>query len=107
MPIDPNSIAPGKRYLTATRHVRTILEVTADRVRYAYGDGSTGGVGQWRWQTKAKFANDAAREVSSDEAAEPTPPRIRTEKPESAEPPGTNDQKSSASRKILSKTIKS
>jgi hypothetical protein len=77
MPVDPNSIAPGKCYVTATNHLRKVLEVTDERIRYAYGDGESGGPGQWRWQTKAKFANDAAREVSSDEVPAPTPPRTK------------------------------
>ena len=72
MPVDPASIAPGKRYVTETRHVRTVLEVTPDRVRFAYG-GSEAGVAQWRWMPKDKFAQDAAKEVSEGpkEASEP------------------------------------
>jgi hypothetical protein len=83
MPVDPNSIAPGKCYVTATRHVRTVLEVTHERVRYSYGGGDAGGVGQWRWQTKAKFANDAVKEVSpNDEApASILAARLRSKKP--------------------------
>jgi hypothetical protein len=68
MPIDPDSIASGTSYMTATRHRRSILEVTDERVRYSYGGGDAGGAGQWRWQTKATIADDAAGEVSSDEA---------------------------------------
>jgi hypothetical protein len=103
MPVDPDSIAPGKCYVTATRHLRTVLEVTNERVRYSYGGGDAGGVGQWRWQTKDKFANDVVREVSSDEAPTPTPPRPKIEKQENVEPPGSNGPRSSGSRKILSK----
>lgn len=67
MPVDPKSIAPGKSYVTATRHVRTVLEVTTDRIRYAYGGGESGGVSQWRWQTIEKFAEDAVKEIGSDD----------------------------------------
>jgi hypothetical protein len=102
MPIDPSSIAPGKSYMTATRHLRTVLEVTNERVRYAHG-GDAGGAGQWRWQTKAKFADEAIREVSSDEAPAPTPARVEIEKQESAEPSASEGPKSSSSRKILTK----
>lgn len=75
MPVDPESLAPGKRYVTETRHIRTVLEVTGDRVRFAYGGSESGGVPQWRWMPKGKFAEDAAKEVSeiSKEAAEPKP----------------------------------
>jgi hypothetical protein len=68
VPIDPTSIVPGKRYVTATRHVRTVLEVTDDRVRFAYGGSESGGVPQWRWQAKAKFAEDAMKEVGAEES---------------------------------------
>jgi hypothetical protein len=100
MPIDPNSIAPGKSYVTATRHLRRVLEVTDERVRYAYGGGDAGGAGQWRWQTKVRFANDAVGEASSDEAHPPTP--TRTEQ-ENGEPSGPDGAKSTGSRKILKK----
>jgi hypothetical protein len=103
MSIDPNSIAPGKSYVTATRHLRTVLEVTDERVRYAYGGGDAGGTGQWRWQTKSKFANDAVRETSSDEGPTPTLQRTESETPESSEPLGADGAKSSRSRKILTK----
>jgi hypothetical protein len=103
MPVDPNSIAPGKCYVTATRHLRTVLEVTNERVRYSYGGGDAGGVGQWRWQTKDKFANDAVREVSSDEAPAPTPARPKIEKQENAKPSAADGPGPSGSRKILSK----
>jgi hypothetical protein len=103
MPVDPNSIAPGKCYLTATRHVRTVLEVTDERVRYAHGGSESGSVSQWRWQTKAKFANDAVSEVSSDEAPAPTPPRTKIGKQENAEPTVSSGPRSSGSREILSK----
>jgi hypothetical protein len=104
MPVDPNSIAPGKCYVTATRHVRTVLEVTDERVRYAYGGGESGGVSQWRWQTKEKFASDAVREVSFDEASAPAPSRSKVVDRENAEPPGSPRPKSSTgSRTILSK----
>jgi hypothetical protein len=75
MPIDPNSIAVGKSNITATKHLRRVLEVTDERVRYAYGGSDAGGAGQWRWQTKSKFATDAAGEISSDEALPQTPAR--------------------------------
>jgi hypothetical protein len=103
MPVDPDSIAPGKSYVTATRHVRTVLEVTPERVRYSFGGGEAGGVGQWRWQTKAKFANDAVKEVNPDVAPAPAPPRTKIEKQENAEPSGSDGPRSSGSRKILSK----
>jgi hypothetical protein len=101
MPIDPNSIAVGKSYITATKHLRRVLEVTAERVRYAYGGSDAGGAGQWRWQTKSKFATDAAGEISSDEALPQTP--ARTENLENAEPSSSEGPKSSSSRKILTK----
>lgn len=50
--------------MTATRHVRTVLAVTDDRVRFAYGGSESGGVPQWRWMAKDKFADDAVKEVS-------------------------------------------
>ena len=103
MSVDPDSIAPGKSYVTATRHLRTVLEVTGERVRYAYGGGDAGGTGQWRWQTKSKFANDAIRETSSDESPTPTLHRTESETHESSEPLGTDGAKSSRSRKILTK----
>jgi hypothetical protein len=103
MPVDPNSIEPGKCYVTATKHLRTVLEVTDERVRYAYGGGDAGGVGQWRWQSKSKFANDAVGEVSSEEAPEPTPPRTKTEKRENAESSGPKEPRPSGAREILSK----
>jgi hypothetical protein len=103
MPIDPDSIAPGKSYVTATRHVRTVLEVTGERVRYAYGGGEAGGTGQWRWQTKSRFANDAVRETSSDEGPAHTPHRPESEPHETAEPSGADGAKSARSRKILTK----
>ena len=103
MPVDPNSIAPGKCYVTATRHVRTVLEVTHERVRYSYGGGDAGGVGQWRWQTKDKFANDAVKEVKSDEAPAPTPPRTKIEKQKNAEASSSNGPRPSGSREILKK----
>ena len=103
MPVDPDSLAPGKCYVTATRHVRTVLEVTDERVRYAHGGDESGGFSQWRWQTKAKFANDAVREVSSDEAPAPAPPRSKIEKQENAEPPGSEGPRSAGSREILKK----
>jgi hypothetical protein len=77
MPIEPKSIEPGKRYITATGHTRIALEVTEDRVRYAYGEQSAGGIGQWRWQTKAKFAAEVEREISADTPDESTPRRSR------------------------------
>ena len=103
MPIDPNSIAPGKSYVTATRHLRTVLEVTDERVRYAYGGGDAGGTGQWRWQTKGKFANDAVRETSPDEGHAPVLHRSESETHDIAEPSGADGAKSSRSRKILTK----
>jgi hypothetical protein len=104
MPVDPNSIAPGKCYVTATNHLRKVLEVTDERVRFAYGDGESGGLGQWRWQTKAKFANDAAREVSSDEPPAQASPRAKVADREDAEPPTSPGPRSpSGSRPILSK----
>jgi hypothetical protein len=103
MPIDPDSIAPGKSYVTATRHVRTVLEVTDERVRYAYGGGEAGGTGQWRWQTKSRFANDAVRETSSDEGLAHTPHRSESETHETAEPSSADGAKSARSRKILTK----
>ena|SRR5215212_8241671 len=103
MSIDPDSIAPGKSYVTATRHLRTVLEVTGERVRYAYGGGDAGGTGQWRWQTKSKFANDAVRETSPDEGHMPTPHRTESETHETAEPPGADGAKLSRTRKILTK----
>jgi hypothetical protein len=105
MPVDPNSIAAGKCYVTATNHLRKVLEVTDERVRFAYGDGESGGFGQWRWQSKAKFANDAAREVSSDESpAAPAPPRSKVADRESAESSGSAGSRSpSGSRPILTK----
>jgi hypothetical protein len=104
MPVDPNSIAPGKCYITATRHIRTVLEVTDERVRYAHGGGEAGNLSQWRWQTKAKFANDAVMEVSSEETAPLTLPRTKIEKQENAETSDSkDDSRSSGSRKILSK----
>jgi hypothetical protein len=104
MPVDPNSIAPGKCYVTATRHVRTVLEVTHERVRYSYGGGEAGGVGQWRWQTKAKFANDAVKEVSpNDEAPASMPPRSKIKKQETAEASSSNGPRPSGSREILKK----
>jgi hypothetical protein len=63
MPVDPKSITAGKRYMTVTKHVRTVLAVTDDRVRFAYGGGESGGVPQWRWMDKIKFAGDAAKEL--------------------------------------------
>jgi hypothetical protein len=103
MSIDPNSIAPGKSYVTATRHLRTVLEVTGERVRYAYGGGDAGGTGQWRWQTKSKFANDAVRETTSDEGPTQTSHRTASETPEIAEPSAADGAKSTRSRKILTK----
>jgi hypothetical protein len=82
MAVDPNSVAPGKCYITATRHLRTVLEVTADRVRYAYGGSESGGVTQWRWQTKEKFANDVVEELSAAEVTAPEPPKSKREKKE-------------------------
>jgi hypothetical protein len=83
MPVDPQSLSPGKRYVTETRHVRTVLEVTDDRVRFAYGGSESGGVPQWRWQAKDKFAADAVRELpeSTKEAAEPAPESSNGTKP--------------------------
>ena len=92
MPIDPKSIVPGKKYVTATRHVRTVLEVTTDRIRYAYGGGEAGGVSQWRWQTITKFAEDAVNEVGSeDEPASAPAGRRKAESEDGAEaaPPST------------------
>jgi hypothetical protein len=103
MPIDPNSIAPGKSYVTVRRHLRTVLELTNERLRYAYGGGDAGDTGQWRWQTKAKFANDAVRETSSDEGLMQTPQRTEIATHELAKPSGSNGVKPSGSRKILKK----
>jgi hypothetical protein len=103
MSVDPDSIAPGKSYVTATRHLRTVLEVTGERVRYAYGGGEAGGTGQWRWQTKSKFANDAVRETSSDESSTPTPHRTESETHEITEPATADGAKSTRTRKILTK----
>ena len=75
MPIDPKSIVPGKHYITATRHTRIVIEVTQDRVRYAYGEQPAGGIGQCRWQTRVKFAAEVEREVTADTPEEPTPRR--------------------------------
>jgi hypothetical protein len=77
MPIDPKTIVPGKRYITATRHTRMVLDVTEDRVRYAYGEQSAGGTGQWRWQTKAKFAAEVEKEITADTPDELAPRRSR------------------------------
>jgi len=90
MPVDPESLAPGKRYVTETRHVRTVLEVTGDRVRFAYGGSESGGVVQWRWMPKQKFAEDAAREVSenSKEVAEPSQQSSTGSKPRETKEPG-------------------
>jgi hypothetical protein len=71
VPIDPTSISPGKRYATLTGHLRTVLEVTNDRVRFAYGGSESGGVGQWRWQDKSKFAQDAAKEIPIEAGSTP------------------------------------
>jgi hypothetical protein len=105
MPIDPSSIAVGKSYITATRHLRRVLEITNERVRYAYGGGDAGGAGQWRWQTKAKFAHDAVGETSSYEALTQAPARTQTEKQENTEPLTSEDSKSSGSRKILKRRV--
>jgi hypothetical protein len=104
MPVDPNTITAGKCYVTTTNHLRKVLEVTDERVRFAYGDGESGGLGQWRWQTKAKFANDAAREVSSDEPPAQASPRTKVADREDAEPSASPGPRSpSGSRPILSK----
>ena len=103
MSVDPNSISPGKRYVTATRHVRTVLEVTEERVRYSHGS-EFGGAGQWRWQDKAKFANDAVAEVDSSESPAPSSalPIERPERTERTEAPSVPG-KASGSRPTLSK----
>jgi hypothetical protein len=93
MPVDPASLSPGKRYVTQSRHIRTVLEVTEDRVRFAYGGSESGGVPQWRWQSKDKFAADAVRELpeSSREASEPSPIQQESSngsKPASPKEPG-------------------
>jgi hypothetical protein len=77
-----------------------VLEVTDERVRFAYGDGESGGFGQWRWQTKAKFANDAEREVASGDSSSP---RASSKGQESAEGAASTSSKPSSSRPILSK----
>jgi hypothetical protein len=92
MPVDPKSIAAGKRYVTATGHQRTVLEVTDERVRYAYGGGESGGVSQWRWQWKGKFAEDVVKEVATEE------PTAGTEKQKIKSEP-----RAPGARKILSK----
>jgi hypothetical protein len=94
VPIDPASIATGKRYLTASRHVRTVLAVTDDRVRFAYGGSESGGVAQWRWMEKSKFAQDAVKEVSET----PTP-----DKQEASESSKAGSTKESGGRKTLTK----
>lgn len=99
MPLDPNSIKPGKSYLTATNHVRSVLEVTEERIRYAHGSDDSGGVRQWRWQTKAKFANDVVKEIEPEVAPESTP-QGETPKVEKPEPRRTG------SRPLLSKPKK-
>lgn len=95
MPVDPKSIAAGKRYVTATGHYRTVLEVTDERVRYAYGGGDSGGVSQWRWQWKGKFAEDVVKEVVPEEAREPV---AANDKPKPKSEP-----RAPGARKILSK----
>jgi hypothetical protein len=103
MAVDPNSIVPGKRYITATRHVRIVLEVTNERVRFAYGGLESGGISQWRWQTRTKFANDVTLETSAGEASAPASVSAEVEKQENDEPASPDGAKSSGSRKILSK----
>jgi hypothetical protein len=94
MPVDPKSIVPGKRFVTASRHIRTVLAVTEDRVRFAYGGSESGGVSQWRWMDKDKFAGDAVKEVSES----PAPNQQENgELSQSAAP------KQSATRKTLTK----
>lgn len=102
MPIDPKSIAPGKKYVTATRHIRLVLEVTNERVRYAYGGGESGGVSQWRWQTIAKFAEDAVKEAGSDEGPSVTPNGKKAENEDNAEPAPSSAPKRAGSRPTLS-----
>ena len=93
MSVDPKSITSGKRYVTASRHIRTVLEVTEDRIRFAYGGSESGGVPQWRWMAKARFADDAVKEMSESpkEAAEPAPTQkdiSNGSKPKDAKEPG-------------------
>jgi hypothetical protein len=60
------------------------LEVTDERVRYAYGGGDSGGVSQWRWQWKGKFAEDVVKEVAIEEptaAAEKQKPKSEPRAP--------------------------
>ena len=102
MAIDPKSIVPGKKYVTATRHVRTVLEVTTDRVRYAYGGGEAGGVSQWRWQTITKFAEDAVNEVGAEEEPSAAPSRRKAESEDSAEPAPPASPKKPGARPTLS-----
>ena len=100
MPVDPESLAPGKRYVTETRHIRTVLEVTGDRVRFAYGGSESGGVPQWRWMSKHKFTEDAAKEVleNSKEPAEPN-----TVLQESSNASKSKDLKEPGARKTLTR----
>jgi hypothetical protein len=94
LPIDPKTIAPGKRYVTATRHIRTVLAVTDDRVRFAYGGSESGGVPQWRWMAKDKFADDAVKEVSESSTSD---------QPESIEASTSTNPKPSGTRKTLTR----
>lgn len=97
MPVDPESLAPGKRYVTETRHIRTVLEVTGDRVRFAYGGSESGGVPQWRWMPKNKFAEDAAKEAS-ESSNEPMPSQQ-----ESSNASKSKDLKEPGARKTLTR----
>jgi hypothetical protein len=103
MPVDPNSIAPGKYYVTATKHLRKVLEVTDERVRYAHGDVESGGVSQWRWQTKTKFANDAVKEVNLEETTAPAALRTKSGEKDTGEQTSPSPRASSIGREILSK----
>ncbi len=103
MPVDPKSVVAGKKYVTATRHTRTVLEVTQDRVRYAYGGGESGGVSQWRWQTLVKFAEDAVKELGTDDASNSAPATSsKGGSDETGEPAPSAAPKKAGSRTTLS-----
>ena len=103
MPVDPKSVVPGKKYVTATRHTRTVLEVTPDRVRYAYGGGESGGVSQWRWQTLIKFAEDAVKELGAEDASSSaSAPSNKGGSEDAGEPAPAATPKKSSGRATLS-----
>ena len=87
----------------AMHYRKRAQKVTDERVRYAHGDVESGGVSQWRWQTKTKFANDAVKEVNLEETTAPAALRTKSGEKDTGEQTSPSPRASSSGREILSK----